>query len=68
MNGDVGSIVGWLVAIIALSFVMQELQVYRAITEVENYLGILRAARDRALSALREQFRRYRESDSEADL
>lgn len=68
VNGDVGSIVGWLVAIIALSFVMQELQVYRAITEVENYLGILRAARDRALSALREQFRRYRESDSEADL
>lgn len=69
MNGDASSIMWWFLAIVVFSFLMQELQVYRAIAEVENYLGILRAARDRALLALRSQFKRYRGSSSnDADL
>lgn len=69
MDGNsISNLMTWLVALIVLSFIMQELQIYRAITEVENYIGILKAARDRALFALREQLKRYRGPGDSEDL
>jgi Uncharacterized protein conserved in archaea len=60
MNGDTAtSMLLWIIALFALSFLMQELQIYRIVTEVENYLGIIRAARERALLAAKEQVKRY---------
>ena len=68
MNGDLGNLIVWLVALTALSFIMQEMQVYRAITEVENYLGVLRGARDRALNSLRECFKRFNAAGNDEEL
>jgi len=63
MNGDATTnMLLWIIALFALSFLMQELQIYRIVTEVENYLGVIRAARERALLAAKEQVRKYSKS------
>ncbi len=59
MDGDTYNLILWLIILTFFSFFTQEMQILRAISEVENYLLVFRSARDKSLSFLASQFKRY---------
>ncbi|AKG38928.1 hypothetical protein MA03_06250 [Infirmifilum uzonense] len=59
MNGDTYSLIMWIIVLMFFSFLTQEMQIFRAISEVENYLIIFRETRDKSLKLLAAQLKRY---------
>jgi len=59
MDGDAFNLVLWLIALALLSYLSQEMQILRAIGEIETYIAFLRTVRDKAIGVLASQFRRY---------
>lgn len=58
MDGDTYSLILWLIILTFFSFLTQEMQIFRAISEVENYLVIFKNARDKSLKFLSSELKR----------
>ncbi|PLJ77619.1 DUF1512 family protein [Infirmifilum sp. SLHALR2] len=65
MDGDTYSLILWLIILAFFSFFTQEMQILRAISEVENYLLVFRNARDKSLRFLMGQIKRYSDVQDE---
>ncbi|MEZ0345507.1 MAG: DUF1512 domain-containing protein [Infirmifilum sp.] len=68
MNGDTYSLILWMIILTFFSFLTQEMQIFRAISEVENYLVIFRNARDKSIHFLASQLKRYGEVSDEKQI
>ncbi|ABL78104.1 DUF1512 domain-containing protein [Thermofilum pendens] len=66
MDGDTLSFIMWLVALAIFSYITQEMQILKAISEVEGYVALFRGIRDKAVKVLVDQFSKYTASSEGA--
>ena len=59
MDGSSFDLVLWLIILTLFSYLSQEMQILRAISEIETYIAFFKSTRDKAVNVLVSQFKRY---------
>lgn len=65
MNGNPSDLIMTILILMAFAYLSRELEIMRAISEVENYLVAFKRSRDRAFEILVKQFQNYADSKEE---
>ncbi len=59
MDGNASDLIMTIIVLMLFAYLSRELEIMRAISEVENYLVMFKKSRDKAFESLVEQFKKY---------